>query len=163
MDRKRQRSPAPGLPGFSGDGDPATAAELNAPSGVTLDQAGNIYIADTQNHRIRMIAPDGIITTIAGTGTCGFSGDGGPALSAQLCQPAQMLFDSSGDLLIADYGNRRVRKMTLGGTIATIAGDGDDRPEPVLSPDRAAMADRRSTRHLHCWAESHLTPLGIYM
>jgi sugar lactone lactonase YvrE len=117
-----------GTPGFSGDGGPAAAAELNAPSGVTLDGAGNIYIADTQNHRIRMVAPDGIITTIAGTGTCGFSGDGGPALSAQLCQPAQTLFDSSGSLLVADYGNRRVRKMTPGGTIATIAGDGVEDP-----------------------------------
>jgi sugar lactone lactonase YvrE len=117
-----------GTPGFSGDAGPATAAELNAPSGVTLDEAGNIYIADTQNHRIRMIAPDGIITTIAGAGMCGFSGDGGPALSAQLCQPAQTLFDSSGSLLIADYGNQRVRKMTLGGTIATIAGSGNQDP-----------------------------------
>ena len=117
-----------GTPGFSGDGGPADAAELNAPSGVTLDAYGNIYIADTKNHRIRMVAPDGIISTIAGTGTCGFSGDRGPALNAQLCKPAQTLFDSSGSLLIADYGNRRVRKMTPGGTIATIAGDGENDP-----------------------------------
>ncbi len=117
-----------GAPGFSGDGGPAMAAELNAPSGVTLDGSGNIYIADTQNHRIRMVSPDGTISTIAGTGTCGFSGDGGPAVGAQLCQPAETIFDSSGSLLIADYGNRRVRKMTVGGTIATMAGSGVSDP-----------------------------------
>lgn len=121
-----------GAPGYSGDGGPAAAAELNAPSGVTLDGAGNIYIADTQNQRIRMIAPDGTISTIAGTGTCGFAGDGGPASNAQLCQPAQTLLDSSGDLLIADYGNRRVRKMTIGGGIATIAGNGVNDPNLIF-------------------------------
>jgi sugar lactone lactonase YvrE len=113
-----------GVAGFSGDGGPAAAANLNGPSGVTLDENGNIYIADTRNHRIRKVAPDGTITTIAGTGTCGFSGDGGPAAIAQLCYPAETLFDSSGSLLIADYGNRRVRKMATDGTITTIAGSG---------------------------------------
>ena len=120
-----------GTAGFSGDGGPATAAQLNGPSGVTVDQKGNIFIADSKNHRIRTVAPDGTITTIAGTGTCGFSGDGGAALSAQLCKPAQTVFDSSGSLLIADYGNRRVRKMTPDGTITTIAGSG--RNDPALS------------------------------
>ncbi len=113
-----------GNPGFSGDGGPAAAAQLNGPSGVTLDAAGNIYIADTKNHRIRIVAPDGTITTIAGTGTCGVSGDGGPALMAQLCEPAEMVFDSSGSLIIADFGNRSVRKITPDGMIATIAGTG---------------------------------------
>ncbi|HLG98029.1 MAG TPA: hypothetical protein VKX49_17065 [Bryobacteraceae bacterium] len=113
-----------GSPGFSGDGGPAASAELNGPSGVTLDSNGNILVADTRNHRIRKITPDGTITTIAGTGTCGFSGDGGPALAAELCLPAQVLFDSSGNLLISDYGNRRVRAIAPDSTIVTLAGSG---------------------------------------
>jgi sugar lactone lactonase YvrE len=117
-----------GVAGFSGDDGPAAAAQLNGPSGVTLDQNGNIYIADTRNHRIRKVSPDGTIATVAGRGTCGFFGDGGPAASAQLCDPAETLFDSSGGLLIADYGNRRVRKMATDGTMSTIAGNGENDP-----------------------------------
>jgi sugar lactone lactonase YvrE len=117
--------------GLSGDGGPAIAAQLNGPSGVTLDQNGNVYIADTRNHLIRKVTPDGTISTIAGRGTCGFFGDGGPAVSAQLCNPAETLFDSSGNLLIADYGNQRVRKMATDGTITTIAGSGKN--DPVFS------------------------------
>ena len=120
-----------GIAGFSGDGGPATAAQLNAPSGVTLDASGSLYIADTMNNRIRKIAPDGRIDTIAGTGTCGFSGDVASAQGAQLCKPAQTVFDSAGNLIIADYGNRRVRKVTPDGTITTIAGSG--RNDPALS------------------------------
>ncbi len=114
-----------GVAGSSGDGGPATAAQLNGPSGVTVDAAGNIYIADTMNNRIRRVAPDGTISTIAGNGTnCAFSGDNGPALSAQLCLPAQLLFDASGNLLVADYGNRRVRGIAPSGIISTVAGSG---------------------------------------
>lgn len=113
-----------GIAGFSGDGGRATSAQLNGPSGVTVDQKGNIFIADSKNHRVRMVTPDGTITTIAGTGTCGTVGDGGPAAMAQLCLPAETLFDSSGNLLIADFGNRLVRKITPNGTITTIAGSG---------------------------------------
>lgn len=113
-----------GSPGFTGDGGPANAAQLNGPSGVTLDASGNIYIADTLNNRIRKITTDGIISTIAGTGPCGVIGDGGPALAAELCRPAETVFDAAGDLLIADYGNRRVREITPDGNIGTIAGSG---------------------------------------
>lgn len=113
-----------GSPGFSGDGGPANAAQLNGPSGVTLDASGNIYIADTLNNRIRKVGTDGNITTIAGTGPCGTMGDYGPALAAELCQPAETAFDGSGNLLIADYGNRRVREISPDGTIVTIAGNG---------------------------------------
>ena len=113
-----------GIAGFSGDGGPATAAQLNGPSGVTIDQKGNIFIADSKNHRVRMVTPAGTITTIAGTGTCGTLGDGGSAAMAQLCVPAETLFDSSGNLLIADFGNRLVRKLTPDGTLTTIAGSG---------------------------------------
>lgn len=113
-----------GSAGFSGDGGPANTAQLNGPSGVALDAQGDVYIADTRNHRIRRVAPDGTIATIAGTGTCGFSGDGGPALAAELCMPAEVLPDNSGNLWIADYGNRRVRTISPDGTIGTLAGSG---------------------------------------
>ena len=113
-----------GAHGFSGDGGPATAAQLAGPSGVTLDAKGNIYIADTGNNRIRRVAVDGTIATIAGTGACGFSGDGGPAVAAQLCQPAEIVFDNAGNLIVADFLNRRVRAITPNGIISTIAGSG---------------------------------------
>jgi sugar lactone lactonase YvrE len=113
-----------GTAGFSGDGGPATAAQLNGPSGVAIDAAGNLYVADTMNNRIRMIAANGTITTLAGTGTCGFSGDGAAGSAAQLCLPAQVMFDATGGLLIADYGNRRVRRLASGGTLSTVAGNG---------------------------------------
>jgi len=119
--------------GFSGDNGPAAAAKLNGPSGVTLDANGNIYVADSMNNRIRKIAADGTISTVAGAGTCGFSGDGGPAQLAQLCRPAEIIFDSSGNLLIADYGNRRVRMMSLDGTISTITGSGLNDPNLSFS------------------------------
>ncbi|HTS51017.1 MAG TPA: NHL repeat-containing protein, partial [Bryobacteraceae bacterium] len=120
-----------GSPGFSGDGGPANAAQLDGPSGVTLDADGNIYIADTLNNRIRKVGTDGTITTIAGTGPCGIQGDGGPALAAELCEPAETVLDASGDLLIADYRNRRVREIASDGNIATIAGSG--KLDPHLS------------------------------
>jgi sugar lactone lactonase YvrE len=113
-----------GVPGFGGDGGPATAAQLNGPSGVTLDSAGNIYIADTMNHRVRRVTPDGTISTFAGTGVRGFSGDGAPAASAQLDLPAQTVIDSSGNLYIADYANHRVRMVSPSGVISTVAGSG---------------------------------------
>ena len=113
-----------GVPGFSGDGGPATAAQVNGPSGVTLDSGGNIYLADTVNHRVRRIAPDGTISTFAGTGVAGFSGDGGPATAARLQSPAETVIDAAGNVYIADYNNRRVRVVSPGGVISTIAGNG---------------------------------------
>ena len=117
-----------GTAGFSGDGGPAAAAQLDGPSAVTLDANGNVFVADTKNHRIRKIAPDGTIATVAGAGDCGFLGDGGPAQTAQLCMPAGILFDNTGNLIIADYGNRRVRKVSAAGVITTIAGSGENVP-----------------------------------
>src|SRR5207248_884844 len=111
-----------GLGGFSGDGGPATAAQLNGPSGVAVAADGTLYIADTRNHRIRKITSDGIITTIAGTGTLGFSGDGGPAISARLQSPAQVLVQGDGTLYIADWGNQRIRTIAPNGIISTLAG-----------------------------------------
>ena len=111
-----------GTTGFSGDGDPATAAQLNSPSGMAVDGSGNLYIADTGNHRIRKLDAEGTITTVAGTGTSGFNGDGGPATEAQLNDPHGVSVDGSGNLYIADTGNHRIRKVDADGTITTVAG-----------------------------------------
>ena len=111
-----------GSAGFSGDGGPATSAELSDPYGVAVDGSGNLYIADTLNHRVRKVDGSGTITTVAGTGTAGFSGDGGLATSAELDGPWGMAVDGSGNLYIADQGNSRVRKVDGAGTITTVAG-----------------------------------------
>ena len=113
-----------GLLGFSGDGGPATSAQLSGPSGVASDASGNLYIADRDNHRIRKVTPAGIITTVAGNGLLGFSGDGGPATSAQLAYPNSVAVDTAGNLYIPDGNNFRIRKVTPGGIITTVAGDG---------------------------------------
>jgi Secretion system C-terminal sorting domain/NHL repeat len=113
-----------GVAGNTGDGGMATAAKLHQPWGVTLDGTGNIYIADMVNHRIRVVAPSGIITNFAGTGTPGFFGDGGPATAAQFYQPADVLFDQSGNTYIADQLNNRTRKISSTGIITTVAGNG---------------------------------------
>ena len=102
-----------GVPGFDGDGGPATAASLFAPEGVAVDAAGQLYVADTGNHRVRVISPRGIIRTAAGTGIAGAAGTGGPAAGAQLNQPSDVAVDASGALYVADKGNDRVVKLTL--------------------------------------------------
>lgn len=157
-----------GFPGFRGDGGPASAARLNTPYGIAADGAGNLYIADLGNNRVRKIGPDGTITTvsgtdkflaprnvaldaagnlyfsefgghrvrrvaavhgtistIAGTGAAGFSGDGGSAKTAQLDYPAGLAFDSAGNLYIADSSNNRVREILVSGMITTVLGTGD--------------------------------------
>ena len=115
-------------PGFSGDGGPAMAAQLNGPTAVTIDSSGNLYVSDTLNQRVRKIATDGTISTIAGTGGTGatgsFGGDGGPAASARFSWPADLVFDGAGDLYVADYLNRRVRQITPDGIVNTVAGSG---------------------------------------
>jgi sugar lactone lactonase YvrE len=115
-----------GTAGFAGDGGPATAAQLSEPPGVAVDPAGNLFIADRLNHRVRMVAADtGIITTVAGTGTAGFGGDGGPATGARLSVPRGVALDASGNLFIADFGNARVRKVEARtAIITTVAGGG---------------------------------------
>jgi trimeric autotransporter adhesin len=114
-----------GFGGFSGDGGLATAAGLYFPSGIAADGAGNIYVADSDNQRVRKIAPNGIITTVAGTGVAGFSGDGGPAVNAQLNGPLAVAVSPAGDIYISD-DNSRIRQVDSGGTISTFAGDGID-------------------------------------
>jgi alpha-tubulin suppressor-like RCC1 family protein/sugar lactone lactonase YvrE len=113
-----------GESGYSGDGGPALLANLNGPSGLTVDAAGNIYISDTSNHRIRKVDASGMITTVAGNGTLGYSGDGGPAVVASLNSPRGLSVDPSGNIYIADANNRRVRKVDASGTITTVAGSG---------------------------------------
>src|SRR5262249_35624860 len=98
-----------GLFSYSGDGGQGAKAELNGPLSVALDGAGNLYIADTQNNAVRKVAPSGVITTIAGTGTAGFSGDGGSAVAAQLNKPQAVAADASGNVYISDSQNNRVR------------------------------------------------------
>ncbi|MVM31720.1 hypothetical protein GO755_16855 [Spirosoma sp. HMF4905] len=113
-----------GSSGFSGDDGPATEASLNKPASVALDRLGNLYIADLDNHRIRKIATDGIITTVVGNGVAGFSGDGGAATAASLNSPANVLVDSNNNLYIADQYDHRIRKVSASGIITTVAGNG---------------------------------------
>ncbi len=110
--------------GYSGDGGLATNATLFNPSGLAIDQAGNVYISDTVNQVVRKVSTTGIITTIAGNGIAGFSGDGGRATQAELQGPAGLAVDGMGNLYIADEGNNRIRKVTSAGTISTVAGGG---------------------------------------
>jgi len=113
-----------GLPLYRGDGADAISAGLNSPRGVAVDQKGQIYIADAENNRIRKVATDGIITTIAGNGNKSFAGDGNKAIEAALNMPYSVAVNSKGAIYIADAGNNRVRKINTEGDIFTIAGDG---------------------------------------
>ena len=97
---------------YSGDGGPAVAAQLSSPYGVALDGAGNLFIADTSNQRIRKVDAAGRISTVAGDGTRGYGGDGGPAAAAQLFWPQHVALDGAGNLYIADWGNDRIRRLT---------------------------------------------------
>ncbi|MGL5004235.1 MAG: hypothetical protein ACRDAM_14955, partial [Casimicrobium sp.] len=115
-----------GLPGFSGDGAVATSATLSGANGIALDRFGNVFVADSFNHRIRKIALDGKISTIAGTGVQGFSGDGAEATKAALNYPVHLAFAADGTLLIADNGNHRVRRVGTNGIISTVAGNGTE-------------------------------------
>jgi uncharacterized protein YjdB/RPA family protein len=113
-----------GTLGYSGDGGAATAAELYAPWGVAVDGSGNVYIADQLNNRIRKVDPSGFISTFAGNGTLGYSGDGGAATAAELRTPTGVAVDGSGNVYIADNGNSRIRKVDPTGVISTFAGNG---------------------------------------
>ena len=109
---------------YGGDGGPAKLASINIAVDVSTDRSGNLFIADQNNQRIRKIAPDGTISTVAGNGIQGFAGDGGPAINAELYNPTGVFADNLGNLYIADVGNQRIRKVDPSGTITTIAGNG---------------------------------------
>jgi DNA-binding beta-propeller fold protein YncE len=125
---------------YRGDGGPAAAASLNMPHEIQFDAAGNLYIAERDNHVVRRVdAKTGAISTVAGTGVPGFSGDGGPAARAQLRQPHSIAIDRLGRLLICDIGNHRVRQLDLSsGTIETYGGTGERLPTPDGAPVKSA-------------------------
>lgn len=113
-----------GANGFSGDGGAATNATLYKPYDVAVDNVGNLFIADFYNFRVRKVDVNGTITTVAGNGSSGYSGDGGAATNAVLFGPTRIAVDTIGSLYIADAGNNRIRKVDVNGTITTVAGNG---------------------------------------
>ncbi len=128
-----------GIAGGSGEGVPALEATLNTPASLAIDTAGNVYVADAFNHRVRRVAPDGVITTVAGTGEAGADGDGGQARDARLRRPLGVAVDAAGALYVADTYNHRIRKVTAAGVITTVAGTGDPGFAGDGGPGAAAM------------------------
>jgi sugar lactone lactonase YvrE len=161
-----------GTAAFSGDGGPATNASLNFPNAVEVDANGNLFIADYDNHRIRKVAPDGLISTVAGDGTGAFSGDGGLATNASLFRPVGVKADVNGNLFIVDYNNHRIRKVAPDGLISTVAGNGigafsgDGGPATsasLKSPSNVAV-DRTGTLFIADWGNGYLrkvSPTGL--
>jgi sugar lactone lactonase YvrE len=129
-----------GRKAYSGDGGPAAGASLSMPHEIQFDSAGNLFIAERDNHVVRKVAAKtGVISTFAGTGTPGFSGDGGPAARAQLRQPHSIAVDPRGRLLICDVGNHRIRQVEFSsGTIETYGGTGERQPTPDGAPVKSA-------------------------
>jgi len=124
-----------GKRGYSGDGGPATEASLNMPHELRFDKHGDLFIVERDNHVVRKVDMNAkIITTFAGTGVAGFSGDGGPATKAQLRSPHSIAFDHDGNLLICDVGNHRIRRVDSKGVITTYAGTGERQPTPDGAP-----------------------------
>ncbi|WP_225438512.1 SMP-30/gluconolactonase/LRE family protein [Candidatus Frankia nodulisporulans] len=130
-----------GSGGYSGDGGPATSAQLDGPGSTIRDKAGNLYIGDAKNNRIRRIDPSGVITTVAGTGTAGYSGDGGPATAAQLNSAEKVAIGPDGSLYLSDYENHRIRKVDPAGIITTYVGTGTAGYTGAGGPATAARID----------------------
>jgi RHS repeat-associated protein len=144
-----------GVYDFSGDGGPATQARLNRPIGVAVGPDGSLYIADTYNHCIRRVGPEGTISTVAGTGVRGFSGDGGPATQARLTFPSDVAVGPDGSLYVADYFNSLIRRVSPGGTISTV----ESLSEPwgiAVGPNGNFYITDRS-QHVHELKQSPLT------
>jgi len=156
--------------GWIGDHGPATQAILRQPGGVAADGNGNIYVAETGGHRVRKVDRSGAITTLAGTGAAGFSGDGGPAAQAQLASPYGVTADILGNIYIADLGNARVRRVGVDGNITTVAGGGLLDPSPAnegkpgtsmrLAAPRNLLADDRLNLYVSDFAGHHLFQLS---
>ena len=150
-----------GAPGFSGDGGPATAAVLKEANGIAIDNIGNIFVSDYGNLRIRKIDTFGIITTFAGNGTIGFSGDGGQATAAELNGPEGITADNSGNIYFADNVNNKIRKIDAAGIISSIAGHG---PAPGFSgdggPATAAVLDNPSGVSIDIAGNIYITDQG---
>ena len=120
-----------GVQGLAGDGGPATSAEFWFLGGLALDRAGNLFIADNGAGRVRKVSTSGMITTVAGNGTWGSSGDGGPAVNAELMEPNGVAVDGAGNLFIAEYASQYIRKVDFRGIITTVAGTGPSGPEGI--------------------------------
>jgi len=147
--------------GFSGDGGPATAAQIAAPRGIATLPDGTILLPDSGNHRVRRISPTGVITTVAGTGTPGFSGDGGSALAAQLNFPFSVSPLASGGFLIADTGNSRIRRVAADGTITTVAAELASPHAVAALPDGGFLAaDTNSNRVVRVSANGTMTTVA---
>ena len=158
-------------PGYVGDGGPAMEAQLSTPQDVAVDAAGNLYIADYGNSRVRKVSPAGVITTVAGNGTAGFSGDGGPATSAQLGGPTALAIDSAGNLFVSEYLNNRVRKVNPDGIISTAAGtdrccdlgDGGPATNAFVPMPHGIAVDSAGNLYIAEWPDSRIrkvTPEG---
>jgi uncharacterized protein (TIGR03437 family) len=158
--------------GLVGDGGPATSAVLRAPAGLATDAAGNLYIADSGNSRIRKVTPSGTITTVAGPGLSGVLGDGGLGINATLRGPTGVAVDGNGNLFIADLGNNRIRKVSVDGTIATIAGgavaidigDGGKAVNAVLRNPSSVAVDAGGNVYISDYGHSRIrkvSPAGL--
>jgi sugar lactone lactonase YvrE len=156
-----------GTEAYSGDGGLATAAELGQPAGVAIDSLGNIYIADQQNQRIRKVTTNGIISTIAGNGTEGYSGDGGPAVSAEMHYPYGIAVDAWGNIYFSDPGNNCVRKINTAGIILTVAGvqstgwggysgDGGPATSATLSTPMGLAIDGSGNLYIADWGNGRI-------
>ena len=152
-----------GTAGYSGDNGPATSAELNSPQGLAVDAAGNLYILDTKNNRIRKVAAvSGMIPTVAGNGTAGYTGDGGPATSAEVNAPQGLAIDAAGDLYLTDTVDNVVRMVNGAGIITSVAGngtaDGSGDNGPALGastvPHRCRHRQRGQSVHLRSFEAS---------
>lgn len=153
---------------FSGDGGAATAAHLYDPGGVIFDAHGNLYFCDNENNRVRKITPAGVISTVAGTGTAGFSGDGGPATVAQTFWPDGLAFDTVGNLFVADGGNGRIRKIDTNGIITTVAGggsslgDGGPASSAQLQTPDGIKFDAAGNMYINDWGHNLLRKVDMH-
>jgi sugar lactone lactonase YvrE len=146
---------------YSGDGGWAISASLNHPTGVTFDASGNMYISDCWNNRVRKVDANGIITTVAGKGTQGFSGDGGTATNASLSNPYAVAFDVAGNMYIPDWQNNRIRKVATNGIITTVAGggsggDGGLATNASLNQPQGVAFDAFGNLYIADWANSRV-------